>query len=117
MNSDSDSTTATSALTEPSMNTVSSDKVMLEMMKLLKEIKDDMKDVKSNNNKQKRNSQNNDNNNTRYRRDKYCWSHGACNHDSKNCRKRLQGHKEEATFNDRMGGSDKFCKKCDDKEE
>ena len=116
MTSDSDSTAATSALTEPTLNSVSSDKVMLEMVKLLKEIKDDMKEVKSNN-KRKRNSQNNNNNNNnnnRFKRDKYCWSHGACNHDSKSCRRRLEGHQEEATFNNRMGGSNRFCKKCDD---
>jgi len=36
----------------------------------------------------------------------YCWSCGyKVNHTSKNCRWKKQGHKDEATANDTMGGS------------
>ena len=42
-------------------------------------------------------------------RSKYCWTHGAWNHDSKDCFKPKEGHKKEATFENKMGGSTKKC--------
>ena len=42
-----------------------------------------------------------------YRR--YCWSCGCCTHWSKNCPKKLKGHKDQATFKNRMGGSNANC--------
>ena len=42
-----------------------------------------------------------------YRR--YCWSHGCCTHDGKHCNNRKTGHKEEATFKKRLGGSNYNC--------
>ena len=44
-----------------------------------------------------------------YKNQKYCWTHGACNHTSKSCTQRAHGHKEEATFNNMFGGSTKRC--------
>ena len=41
---------------------------------------------------------------------KYCWTHGACAHSSKDCRNRQEGHREEATFSNKLGGSTAFCK-------
>ena len=41
---------------------------------------------------------------------RYCWSHGACGHDGKHCRNRKEGHQENATFDNRMGGSTQYCK-------
>ena len=38
---------------------------------------------------------------------KYCWTHGACNHMSPECRSKADGHKDSATFQDRKGGSTK----------
>ena len=40
---------------------------------------------------------------------KCCWSHGSCFHAGKQCTARKEGHKEEATFNNKMGGSAKNC--------
>ena len=37
----------------------------------------------------------------------YCWHHGACNHRSKDCRNKGEGHQDDATFENRMGGSTK----------
>lgn len=34
----------------------------------------------------------------------YCWTHGPCAHDGRQCMEKAVGHKEEATFNNRMGG-------------
>ena len=42
----------------------------------------------------------------------YCWTHGRTfnsNHTSKNCTQRKDGHKENATLNTRLGGSDRNC--------
>ncbi len=43
----------------------------------------------------------------------YCWSHGTTHnlkHHSKSCRRRKEGHKEEATLHNKMGGSEEICK-------
>ena len=37
----------------------------------------------------------------------YCWKHGACNHKSKDCRDKTPEHQDDATFENRMGGSTK----------
>ena len=39
----------------------------------------------------------------------YCWTHGACGHKSGECRSAKPGHKWEATFDNKMGGSTKKC--------
>ena len=40
---------------------------------------------------------------------KYCWTHGACAHDSPHCNNKNPGHKNEATFQDEMGGNTANC--------
>ena len=40
---------------------------------------------------------------------KYYWSHGACTHASRDCKKKKPGHKDDATFDDKMGGSTYYC--------
>ena len=39
----------------------------------------------------------------------YCWTHGACAHTSKFCNYPTDGHKIDATFTNKMGGSTRFC--------
>ena len=39
----------------------------------------------------------------------YCWTHGACNHNSKKCRNKKKGHQIDATFENKKGGSELFC--------
>ena len=39
----------------------------------------------------------------------YCHSHGACNHDSRDCTTPAPGHQNTATLDNRMGGSNAFC--------
>ena len=41
--------------------------------------------------------------------EKYCWTHGGCADISSTCTRKANGHKEEATFNNCMGGSNAFC--------
>ena len=38
---------------------------------------------------------------------KYCWTHGACNHMSPECRSKADGYQVLATFQDRKGCSTK----------
>jgi hypothetical protein len=39
----------------------------------------------------------------------YCWTHGSCAHNGKDCKHPKEGHKKEATFSNMMGGSTKEC--------
>ena len=43
------------------------------------------------------------------RRDKYCYTHGACAHPSSECRAPADGHKTAATFHNKQGGTTKNC--------
>ena len=38
---------------------------------------------------------------------KYCWTHGLCSHSSNECRTKADGHKNNATLQNRLGGSNK----------
>ena len=42
---------------------------------------------------------------------KYCWSHGGCAHTGRECRSqyRKEGHIEDATFENKQGGSTLYC--------
>ena len=40
----------------------------------------------------------------------YCWTHGATNHSSCNCRNPMGGHQKAATFDNKLGGFTNFCK-------
>ena len=52
---------------------------------------------------------------TRRTTSKYCWSHGACAHESKDCKSPRRGHKRNATFENKMNGSTEFCQDCNNK--
>ena len=36
---------------------------------------------------------------------KYCWTHGLCSHFGRDCRSKAEDHQDEATKDNRMGGS------------
>ena len=40
---------------------------------------------------------------------RYCHTHGCCNHWGCNCKDKSPGHKDDATFRNRMGGSNLNC--------
>ncbi len=40
---------------------------------------------------------------------KYCYTHGACAHTGFECTNKKEGHKDEATFANKMGGSTYYC--------
>ena len=41
--------------------------------------------------------------------DQYCWTHGGCAHNGALCTAKAPGHKNDATFENKMGGSKGFC--------
>jgi len=83
------------------------------------------------NNNNKFNHNNDINNNNRRRNTKpkaqalidgipvtYCWLHGITQnlyHNSCNCKRKKDGHKDEATYNNRMGGSNVVLSECSSK--
>ena len=54
------------------------------------------------------NNQNQRGNNNR-RFNKYCWTHGGSGHRGKGCMTKASGHKDDATFSNKMGGSTQNC--------
>ena len=40
---------------------------------------------------------------------KYCWTHGCCNHRGADCNNKAPGHKDEATIENKIGGSCYAC--------
>ena len=104
-------------------NKTASDMMMIGILKLLKELKNDKDDKKrkspsTGQPRGRRNNNNSDNNNQqrkKYKRNdtsKYCWSHGACSHSSKDCEKKKDCHKVDATFQNMMGGCTDYCQMC-----
>ena len=76
------------------MNAATTESTQLAILQLLKQIKDEMKTTTT----------------VRTPRRKfYCWTHGGCNHKSSECRNKKEGHQDDATFNDKKGGSTKGC--------
>ena len=60
------------------------------------------------------NSSNNSNNSNRRpfgngMTDKYCWSHGACNHKSENYVYKDDGHKDNVTLENKISSSTRAC--------
>lgn len=95
--------------TEPSINKTTNDKIQLEMLKILQNIdkKLDTNPLPSNPSNKCKCFQPFQQTDT----SKYCWTHGACNHNSKNCHHKNAGHQNEATFENKMGGSTYYCQK------
>ena len=44
---------------------------------------------------------------------KYCHTHGACSHESKDCRIPGNNHQNTAALGNMMGGSTNYCQHCD----
>jgi hypothetical protein len=94
--------------------------VQFEMMKMLQSLQQEMKTLKQSkqhnnpnpnykgNNFDPNYKANNRNQQPR-QRDCYCWSHGCCGHKGKDCKNTKEGHKPEATFANKMGGSTYRC--------
>ena len=105
----------TSSLSSPSMNSASSDATIQALVKLVKSLEtkvdklsnEKTKNLNSNNEQATANKGINPRTGKPWRR--HCWTHGCCTHKGVNCPSKAPGHKDEADFRDRMGGSNKDC--------
>ena len=87
-------------------------KVLAEIQKQLQSLKSDTKDNGTNPTGKKRPNRKtpDDATFTRTIIGKYCWTHGACNHNSNECTRQAPGHKLQATNDNKLDGSKAFCK-------
>ena len=96
-------------------NAIMQNSIQYQTAELLKSLQKDLKllseQLKGNQNSKKRPNKKTPDNPTFTRTDtsKYCWTHGACNHNSNECSRQATGHKKEATKTNKMGGSTAFC--------
>ena len=100
-------------------SSITSNQTQLAILQLLREIQLDMRKSASGNNargnnatRQRRQNQKTPDDRTtppRANTSHYCWTHGAWHHPSNKCRYKAQGHKDEATFENKMGGSCAYC--------
>ena len=86
---------------------------LLEQMQQMKLLMESMQTQMSNSSN---NSNNNNSINSNQRQQRrtpnrsyYCWTHGACAHEGRHCNRKADGHKDEATFSNKMGGSSRHC--------
>ena len=93
--------------------TNTAEQVQLEMLKAIKDLQLELKGLKNTN------PPNNPTPNllkakcmTRTNTPKYCHRHGACAHKGKFCKGKRTGHKDNATFDNKMGGSTAYCQAC-----
>ena len=105
--------TNTSTLTPAThqVNATTSDALQLEMLKLLKEISQGLCTTAPPKKTAKKKGRKTPDDATFpcRKKDKYCWTHGACAHGLDSCEDQAPGHKVEATFSNRMGGSNAYC--------
>ena len=80
----------------PTISNVSTDATQVLLLKLLQDLQSNMPPKRNGGNR---------NNCLRH----YCWTHGHCNHKSSECRNKKKGHKDDATLQDKKGGSTKNC--------
>ena len=110
--------TALSTLTPVTQqaNATTTDQVQLEILKLLQQMQQEMKPsttapAPAPNNRRRRVGRKTPDTASRPRNNtsKYCWTHGGCGHDGSACEDKAPGHKSEATFENRMDGSNAYC--------
>lgn len=90
------------------VNATISDNITLQILKLLKDIQGEIKESKNNTSNGENQKPKGKRKRKRTDKSKYCWSCGAWNHTSAQCRFKKPGHKDNATFSDKMNGST-FC--------
>ena len=96
-------------------NAIIQNNIQYQTAELLQSLQKDLKllteQLKGNQNPRKRpNRKTSDNPTfTRTETSRYCWTHGACNHNSNECSRQATGHKKQPTKSNKMGGSAAFC--------
>ena len=101
-------------------NSVQSDPIQLEMLKILQQMHQTMTFqpqanqqttvYQSRQNRRPPKKTKDDATFPRRQTDVYCWTHGGCNHSSQTCQRKAAGHKDGATFDNRQGGSNAYCR-------
>ena len=99
---------------EPTANSASENTIQLEILKTLAEIQKGLKKQQISKQPYKRKHPKKEHKDGqkkkwRYNTSKYCWTCGAGNHSSKDCRGKADGHQDNATFKTKMSGSTEFC--------
>jgi hypothetical protein len=106
-----DDESTTSTMTER-VNATVSDSIQLEILKLLKDIQRNINGNQvqaTTNGLQQGTKGKGKKKRKRLDTSKYCWSCGAWNHLSVDCRFKKDGHKDNATFANKMNGSTYYC--------
>lgn len=95
---------------QESANTVTGNSLQVDMLKTLQLMQKQIQDLQNNqqissgdDGRKKRQPK------QRVDTSEYCWTHGAWGHKGKDCRRKATGHKDKATFANRMGGSNYCC--------
>jgi len=100
----------TTISTDGSINSATSTLTLESLMTTIQDLKKEITSLKSNNSSRSDSTTNKDiNPRTGKPYKRYCWSHGCCAHHGRNCNAKKSGHKDEATFKTRMGGSNTNC--------
>ena len=97
------------------LNVTTQDKFQLKMLKILQNIEENFSDrptsrISNQTPGKTRKKWYNEGGKHRRYTSKYCWTCGATNHKGSGCRFKKEGHKDSATFDNKMGGSTAFCK-------
>ena len=97
---------------QPAVNAAITDNVQLEILRLLQNLQQPANVPEDNGGRRRRNRNRRTPDNASFERavrNRYCWTHGACNHPSNQCRRKAPDHRDEATMENRLGGSNAFC--------
>ena len=101
----------TNTSSSDSANSVTSNITLDTLLSTIKDLKAELTTIKSSQQTCPPVVSNNDEINPRRGKPwkRYCWTHGCCTHHGRNCPNRTKGHKDEANFKNRLGGSNKGC--------
>ena len=100
-------TTTTTDETTSTMNSVNSSITMDTLLQTINDLKREVLTLKSTPTTTTTNKDINPRTGRKWRR--YCWTHGCCTHHGKDCKNKAEGHDDNATFRNRLGGSNKNC--------
>ena len=100
----------TSLLSQFGVNQISTSTTIAQLLQEMKDMKCTIIELKNGQANSKSSSSGTINPRTGQPWKRYCWSCGCCTHWSRNCPAKKKGHQDNATFKDRMGGSNENCK-------
>lgn len=93
--------------TDTSINSTTSTITLETLMSTIQDLKKEITTLKSNKSNNTTNRDINPRTGKPFKR--YCWTHGCCTHHGRDCPDKKTGHKNEANFKNRLGGSNYKC--------